>query len=74
MISLGQHKWLRQFDDGIRVMVTSCLSKIMSILVPRVPYDEDTMKEVLYLIVDSFQDLHDINNICYSQRVVILKS
>ncbi|GLJ43032.1 hypothetical protein SUGI_0893060 [Cryptomeria japonica] len=71
--SLRQHSLIRHLDDGIRLMVTSCLSEIIRILAPQVPYDEDTMKEVFYLIVDSFQDL-DINNILYSQRVAILNN
>ncbi|GLJ16209.1 hypothetical protein SUGI_0271310 [Cryptomeria japonica] len=57
---LGQRKWLKHSDDDIRVIVTSCLSEITRILAPQVPYDDNTMKEVLHLMVDSFQDLDNI--------------
>ncbi|GLJ37293.1 hypothetical protein SUGI_0756450 [Cryptomeria japonica] len=45
----------------------------MWILAPQVLYDDETMKEVLHLIVDSFQDLDDFINVHYSRRIAILK-
>ncbi|GLJ10467.1 hypothetical protein SUGI_0128760 [Cryptomeria japonica] len=44
--SLNQDKWLRHPNDEIKLVVTSCLSEIMMIITPLVPYDDDTMKEV----------------------------
>ncbi|GLJ15303.1 hypothetical protein SUGI_0250920 [Cryptomeria japonica] len=59
-ITLKQHRWLRHPDDEIRLVVASCFSEIMRIITPLVPYeDDDTMKEVLQLIVESLHGLHD---------------
>ncbi|GLJ07100.1 hypothetical protein SUGI_0058260 [Cryptomeria japonica] len=44
--TLSQHKWLRHPNDEVKLVVTSCLSEIMRIMTPLVPYgDDDTMKE-----------------------------
>lgn len=45
----------------------------MRILAPQVPYDDETMKEALRLIIDSYQDLDDFRNVHYSRRIAILK-
>lgn len=46
----------------------------MRILVPLTPYNVDTMKEVVHLIIGSFEDLDDTNSTHYSRRVTILKT
>lgn len=71
--SVKQQILLRHPNNKIKLIVASCLSKIMRILVPVVPYDDVTMKDVLYLIADSFQDMDDISCTHYSIRVGILK-
>ena len=52
--ALSQPKLLRHHDKGKRLAVAACLSEILRISAPRTPYDDNTMIEILQLIVDSF--------------------
>ncbi|GLJ14851.1 hypothetical protein SUGI_0241590 [Cryptomeria japonica] len=42
--ALKQHKWLRHSDEDIKLLVTSCLSKIMRVTTYAVLYKDDTMR------------------------------
>ncbi|GLJ36777.1 hypothetical protein SUGI_0741380 [Cryptomeria japonica] len=71
--TLKQHWWLRHPNDEIRLVVTSCLSEIMRIITPLVTYeDDDTMKEVLQLIVESLHGLQDDKSPAFNSSAKIL--
>ena len=46
MYALVKSELLRHLDDEIKLMVTSCLSEIMRISTPKVPYNDDMMNEI----------------------------
>ena len=65
---------MKHSHSKIRLLVTSCLKEVAIILAPQEHYEEDTIKEVHHLIVDSFQYLGKINSRRFSRKVVIPKS
>ncbi|GLJ11558.1 hypothetical protein SUGI_0171080 [Cryptomeria japonica] len=70
--ALKQHKWLRHSDEEIKLLATSYLSEIMRITTPIVLYKDETMREVLQLIVDSFHGLRDVKALTFGKRDKIL--
>lgn len=52
--SLGEHELLRHENQEIRFTVTLCLSEIIRVTTSRVPYNVGKMREVLQLIIGSF--------------------
>ncbi|CAI0416505.1 unnamed protein product [Linum tenue] len=65
---------LRHPDADVRVAVAACISEILRITAPNVPYDDEQMVGVLELIVSSFDNLDDTTNRAYSKTVVMLES
>lgn len=74
VIGLNQHKWLKHSDGKVKLLVASCLMEVIRILAPQEPYKEDIMKEVVELIVDSFQNLGESSSCHFPRRAAILKS
>ncbi|GLJ06598.1 hypothetical protein SUGI_0042770 [Cryptomeria japonica] len=70
--TLKQHRLLRHPDDEIKLVVASCLSEIMRIITPQEPYDDDTMKEVLQLVVESLHGLYNVKDPTFGKRAKIL--
>ena len=52
--ALSQPRLLRHHDKDKRLVVAACLSEVLRISAPKAPYDDNTMIEILQLIVDSF--------------------
>ncbi|GLJ15580.1 hypothetical protein SUGI_0256080 [Cryptomeria japonica] len=73
MTTLKQHRWLRHPDDEIKLVVTSCLSEIIRIVTPQEPYDDDTMKEVIQLVVESLHGLYNVKDPTFGKRDKILE-
>ncbi|VVB10819.1 unnamed protein product [Arabis nemorensis] len=63
-------------DVHVKVSVAGCITQIMRITVPNAPYDDDEkMKEVLQLIVSSFEHLSDMcSSISYAKSIEILET
>ncbi|GLJ24258.1 hypothetical protein SUGI_0462510 [Cryptomeria japonica] len=57
--SLGEHRLLRHPKKEARLVVSNCLSEIIRITAPEIPYKDDIMKEVFQLIVESLHGLYD---------------
>ncbi|XP_057821645.2 sister chromatid cohesion protein PDS5 homolog C-like [Cryptomeria japonica] len=66
--SLGEHRLLRRPKNEVRLVVSNCLSEIIRITVPEIPYKDDIMKEVLQLIVESLHGLHDDKDPTFNRR------
>ncbi|GLJ37448.1 hypothetical protein SUGI_0760860 [Cryptomeria japonica] len=71
--TLSQHRWLKHADGEVRLLVTTSFMEIIRISTPQEPYEDNVMKEVLQLVVDSFQYLGDIRAHYFPRRVAILK-
>lgn len=71
--ALSQHRWMRHSDGEITLLITACLMKIIRISAPQGPIEDNTLKEVIPLIVDIFQNLGNIQSHHFSRRTTILK-
>ncbi|XP_010541569.1 PREDICTED: protein starmaker isoform X2 [Tarenaya hassleriana] len=72
--ALAAHKILRNSDEDVRVSVASCLSQIIRITAPDAPYNDEEMKEILQLIVSTFERLDDKSSLSYDKRITILEN
>ncbi|XP_009149034.1 biorientation of chromosomes in cell division protein 1-like 1 isoform X1 [Brassica rapa] len=63
---------LRNRDSDVRVYVVSCLTEIMRITAPEVPYDDDQMKEIFKVTVRAFGKLADTSCHSYKKAVTVL--
>ncbi|KAH9329678.1 hypothetical protein KI387_001786, partial [Taxus chinensis] len=61
---LSRPKFLRHADPEVRLVVTTCMSEIMRITVPKQPYSNSIMREVFHLVVGSFQDKEKFSVAC----------
>ncbi|GLJ41675.1 hypothetical protein SUGI_0862550 [Cryptomeria japonica] len=73
MTTLKQHRWFRHSDDDIKLAVASCLSKIIRIITTQEPYDDDTMKEVLQVVVESLHGLYNVKDPTFGKGAKILE-
>lgn len=65
---------MRNTDNDVRLVTSSCLSEILRIRAPKPPYQDSKMKEILWLFLDSFKDLDDITSPHFSRKVTILET
>lgn len=70
--ALCQLTLLRQHDKEKRLAIAACLNEVLRILVAKAFYDDNTMLEILHLIVDSFQSLDDFSGDPFVKRFTIL--
>ncbi|CAN7020947.1 unnamed protein product [Brassica rapa subsp. trilocularis] len=63
---------LRNRDSDVRVYVVSCLTEIMRITAPEVPYNDDQMKEIFKVTVRAFGKLADTSCPSYKKAVTVL--
>ncbi|XP_013639020.1 PREDICTED: uncharacterized protein LOC106344162 isoform X2 [Brassica oleracea var. oleracea] len=63
---------LRNRDSDVRVYVVSCLTEIMRITAPEVPYNDDQMKEIFKMTVRAFGKLADTSCHSYKKAVGVL--
>ncbi|KAK2398954.1 nucleolar protein dao-5 [Trifolium repens] len=66
-------KLMKHSDVDVKVAVASCLIDLTRITAPDAPYNDRQMKEVLRLIVSSFENLHDKSSRWYAERILILE-
>ncbi|KAJ4827146.1 hypothetical protein Tsubulata_024454 [Turnera subulata] len=71
---LIEDRFSKHSDADVRVAVASCLSEITRITAPDEPYPDDLMRDVLRLIVSSFENLADYSSRSYNKRVSILET
>ncbi|WJX09768.1 hypothetical protein P8452_00567 [Trifolium repens] len=71
--ALVADKLLKHSDADVKIAVASCLIHLTRITAPDAPYDDPQMKEVLRLIVYSFENLHDKASRWYEERILILE-
>jgi sister-chromatid-cohesion protein PDS5 len=74
MCALIKSDFLRHSDDEIKLMVTSYLSEIVRISAPKSLYNDNTMKDILQLIEESFHRLDDTRKPYFDRRVRILET
>lgn len=73
--ALSKPKWFRHANMEVRIMVSSCLSEILRVFSLKVPsYDDDILRTIYQLLVDSFEGLRDVTCSHFSWRVAILET
>ncbi|XP_048139502.1 sister chromatid cohesion protein PDS5 homolog D-like isoform X2 [Rhodamnia argentea] len=65
---------LKHSVEGVRVSVAYCLSEIMRISAPEEPYNDDQMKVIFELIVESFSKLSQASTQFYEKALSILET
>ncbi|GLJ29911.1 hypothetical protein SUGI_0591330 [Cryptomeria japonica] len=71
--SLVKLELTRHQDEELRLAVVTCISEIMRTIAPKVPYNDDILKEVLQLIVESLHGLHGVKAPTFGKRAKILE-
>lgn len=57
MLALLHPNFLEEPCEGVRLLVVSCLSNIMRLTLPIAPYNDDVMRRVFRLMIETFRDL-----------------
>ncbi|XP_051137159.1 sister chromatid cohesion protein PDS5 homolog C-like [Andrographis paniculata] len=71
--ALAAEKLLKHSHGDVKVSVALCISEITRITAPEAPYDDDKLKDVMQLIVSSFEHLSDTSTRSRKKRITILK-
>lgn len=74
MRALVSNDLFQHTDMDVRVAVASCVSEITRITAPEAPYDDEKMKGVFEMIVETFQGLDKISSRSFSKRVSVLET
>ncbi|KAH0873422.1 hypothetical protein HID58_070784, partial [Brassica napus] len=73
--ALVDERLLKHWNVHVRVHVASCIIQVTRINAPAAPYvDEEQMREVLKLVVSSFEHLDDKNSLSYTKSTSILNT
>ncbi|GLJ54571.1 hypothetical protein SUGI_1172100 [Cryptomeria japonica] len=73
MLASVQHKFMEHPYEEVRLAVASCHSEIIRITAPVALYNDDMLKKVLLLIVESLKGLHDVKTPTFGKRAKILE-
>uniref|UniRef100_A0A2K2A4D6 Uncharacterized protein n=1 Tax=Populus trichocarpa TaxID=3694 RepID=A0A2K2A4D6_POPTR len=73
MKALMAKELLNHSDVDVKVSVASCFNHILIITAQTFSYDDEQMKEILQLIVASFENISDTSSPSYHKRVLILE-
>ncbi|GLJ10891.1 hypothetical protein SUGI_0137390 [Cryptomeria japonica] len=73
MLALVQLKFMGHPYKEVRLVVASCYSEIIRITTLVAPYNDDILKKVLQLIVESLHELHDVKAPTFGKRDKILE-
>ncbi|KAJ6914355.1 hypothetical protein NC651_016581 [Populus alba x Populus x berolinensis] len=73
MKALMAKELLNHSDVDVKVSVASCFNHILIITALTFSYDDEQMKEILQLIVASFENISDTSSPSYHKRVLILE-
>eukprot|EP00250_Pteridium_aquilinum_P011433 c20066_g1_i1 orf=108-4985(-) len=65
---------LKHKDKDVRLLVATCISEVMRIVAPEVPYSDEVLKDVFELIVASFKGLDETSSPHFERRVSILQA
>uniref|UniRef100_A0A2N9IPL3 Uncharacterized protein n=1 Tax=Fagus sylvatica TaxID=28930 RepID=A0A2N9IPL3_FAGSY len=72
MKALISNELLRHAEIDVKVSVVSCITEIMRITAPDVPYDDEKMKEIFQLTVAAFENLSHVSSRYYTKAIFIL--
>ena len=73
MLALIQPKLWEHPDEEVRLTISSCLNRVISLTSPLLPYNNDLMTDILQLIVEALQGLNNIMCPTYQKWCIILK-
>ncbi|XP_039012527.1 sister chromatid cohesion protein PDS5-like [Hibiscus syriacus] len=65
---------LNHQDREAKLLVATCICEITRIIAPEAPYSDDILKDILSLIVGTFNGLSDTSGLSFGRRVVILET
>ena len=74
MLAFIQPKFLEEPCEGVTLPIAACLSNIMKLTAPIAPYNDDVMRRIMRLIVETFQDLDNSAGSTFGKKLEILWS
>ncbi|KAF5182083.1 Tudor/PWWP/MBT superfamily protein [Thalictrum thalictroides] len=74
MNALVSSELLSHKNADVKVSVAACVSEVTRITAPEAPYNDDQMKQIFEVIVESFEMLWDKPGQSYEKRVSILET
>ncbi|TVU11564.1 hypothetical protein EJB05_45158, partial [Eragrostis curvula] len=69
-----REEFLKHEDEDVKALLAFCFSEITRITMPDVPYTDDVLREIFYLIVGAFNGLSDVNSRSFGWRVAMLET
>ncbi|KAD4982238.1 hypothetical protein E3N88_18909 [Mikania micrantha] len=65
-------EYLKHQDEQVKLLVAACTCEITRITAPEAPYDDDVLKEIFHLFVNTFKGLQDVKDPSFGRVVNIL--
>ncbi|KAK3132353.1 hypothetical protein QOZ80_6AG0519980 [Eleusine coracana subsp. coracana] len=62
LMAIVREEFLKHEDQDVKVLLSFCFCEITRITMPDVPYTDDVLKDMFYLIVGTFNGLSDVNS------------
>ena len=72
MLAFVQPKFFEEPCEGVTLPVAACLCNIMKLTAPIAPYNDDVMRRIIKLIVETFQDLDNSTGSTFGKKLEIL--
>ena len=73
MLALMQPKFLEYRCKGVTFPIASCLSSIMMLIAPIAPCNDDVMKRVFKLMVETLRDLDNSMGPTFGKKLQVLE-
>ncbi|KAH9308297.1 hypothetical protein KI387_036208, partial [Taxus chinensis] len=65
VMQLAKHELLDHKDGEVKIMVIFCISEVMRIAAPKLPYSDAIMGDIFEVTGGSFQGLWDLASPCF---------
>ncbi|GJM95529.1 hypothetical protein PR202_ga12274 [Eleusine coracana subsp. coracana] len=74
LMATVREEFLKHEDQDVKVLLSFCFCEITRTTMPDVPYTDDVLKDMFYLIVGTFNGLSDVNSQSFGGIVAMLET
>ncbi|XP_071689759.1 sister chromatid cohesion protein PDS5 homolog A isoform X3 [Rutidosis leptorrhynchoides] len=72
--AIVKQELLKHHDKEVKLLVATCTCEITRVTAPEAPYDDEILKDIFMLIVNTFSGLTDTKGPSFGRRITILET